>query len=344
MKKRLLSLFLALCLVLVMLPQAMAAQGPTEAEVYQAMMAMKEDYPEGMHWTNDNYYKWNGYSWETGCYYSGGYGCVAFSMILSDAAFGTLPACFVYDVTIENVRVGDILRINNDTHSVIILEVHDDHVIIAEGNFNRSIHWGRKLTASQVAQSDYMLTRYPDITCVTPPNSFEDVKIGSFYEDAVQWAVDMGITTGTSETTFSPDNDCLRAQVVTFLWRAAGEPTPTSSHNPFVDVAPADYYYSAVLWAVENGITNGADATHFNPNGVCNRAQVVTFLYRAFGNPAVVATENPFTDVPAGAFYAAPVLWAVENGITNGLSATEFGPNTDCNRAQIVTFLYRAYN
>jgi hypothetical protein len=95
---------------------------------------------------------------------------------------------------------------------------------------------------------------------------------------------------------------------------------------------------------VEKGITNGSDASPFNPTGVCNRAQVVTFLYRTFGNPAVDSTVNPFTDVPADAFYAAPVLWAVENGITNGLSATEFGPNADCNRAQIVTFLYRAYN
>ena len=180
--------------------------------------------------------------------------------------------------------------------------------------------------------------------CFDKYTPFTDVSADSFYYEPVMWALDNNITTGATETTFNPNGECLRAQVVTFLWRVAGCPEPTASDNPFVDVKENDFYYNAVLWAVENGITNGADATHFNPNGVCNRAQVVTFLYRAFGNPAVVATENPFTDVPAGAFYAAPVLWAVENGITNGLSATEFGPNTNCNRAQIVTFLYRAYN
>ena len=175
-------------------------------------------------------------------------------------------------------------------------------------------------------------------------NPFTDVPADSFYHEPVLWAVENGITSGATETTFNPDGDCLRAQVVTFLWRAEGEPKPVSESNPFVDVKETDFYYDAVLWAVENGITNGADATHFNPMGVCNRAQVVTFLHRAFEEPAVEGEENPFTDVAEGAWYTEPVLWAVENGVTNGLSATEFGPNADCNRAQIVTFLYRAYN
>ena len=174
-------------------------------------------------------------------------------------------------------------------------------------------------------------------------NPFGDVPAGAFYEKPVLWAVEKGITSGTSAGTFSPGNDCLRAQVVTFLWRAAGEPEPSSTVNPFEDVTEGDFYYKAVLWAVENGITNGSDATHFNPMGVCNRAQVVTFLHRAFGNPAVENAANPFTDVTGDTWYAAPVLWAVENSITNGLTATEFGPNSNCNRAQIVTFLYRAY-
>ena len=179
---------------------------------------------------------------------------------------------------------------------------------------------------------------------IDPVRDFLDVPAGSFYEEPVRWAVEKSITNGIADFTFGPTQVCNRAQVVTFLWRAAGEPNPTITDNPFTDVAKGSFYEKAVLWTVENGITNGADATHFNPNGVCNRAQVVTFLYRTFGNPAVDSTVNPFTDVPADAFYAAPVLWAVENGITNGLSATEFGPNADCNRAQIVTFLYRAYN
>ena len=131
--------------------------------------------------------------------------------------------------------------------------------------------------------------------------------------------------------------------MVTFLWRAAGSPEPTTTGNPFVDVKETDFYYKAVLWAVEKGITNGLDATHFGPLSYCNRAQVVTFLYRSLGSPQTNAQSNPFTDVPDGLWFTAPVLWAVGKGITNGLSATTFGPESICNRAQIVTFLYRAY-
>ena len=175
-------------------------------------------------------------------------------------------------------------------------------------------------------------------------NPFTDVPEDSFYFSPVLWAVENGITTGASETTFNPNGECMRAHVVTFLWRAAGSPEPSSNANPFVDVRETDFYYKAVLWAVEKGITNGSDATHFNPFGICNRAQVVTFLYRAFGSPAVENENNPFTDVPTVGWYTAPVLWAVQNGITNGLSADSFGPNSPCNRAQVVTFLHRAYN
>ena len=174
-------------------------------------------------------------------------------------------------------------------------------------------------------------------------NPFADVPAGSFYYEPVMWAVDNGVTNGTSTTTFGPNDQCMRAHVVTFLWRAVGSPEPTRTDNPFVDVKPADFYYKPVLWAVENGITSGMDATHFGPTAYCNRAQVVTFLYRTMGNPDVGAAANPFTDVAVGSFYERAVLWAVENGVTAGLSATSFGPNSICNRAQIATFLYRAF-
>ena len=174
-------------------------------------------------------------------------------------------------------------------------------------------------------------------------NPFNDVAPGSFYYEPVMWAIENGITNGTSATTFGPNDQCMRAHVVTFLWRAVGSPEPTRTDNPFVDVKPGDFYYKPVLWAVENGITSGMDATHFGPTAYCNRAQVVTFLYRTMGNPDVGAASNPFTDVAVGSFYEKPVLWAVENGVTAGMSATSFGPNSICNRAQIVTFLYRAF-
>ena len=173
---------------------------------------------------------------------------------------------------------------------------------------------------------------------------FVDVPTNAWFADPVNWAVENGITTGATATTFNPNGVCQRATVVTFLWRAAGSPNPSSSRNPFRDVKESDFYYKAVLWAVEQGITNGLTADTFGPFANCNRAQVVTFLHRAQGSPAVTSTANPFTDVVPSAFYGPAVLWAVKNGITNGLSATEFGINSTCNRAQVVTFLYRTAN
>ena len=174
-------------------------------------------------------------------------------------------------------------------------------------------------------------------------NPFVDVQEEDFFFEPVIWAVGQGITNGTSPTTFSPADQCMRAHVVTFLWRAVGCPEPEGVENPFEDVQETDFYYKAVLWALENGITAGMDESHFGPMEFCNRAQVVTFLYRTMGEPEITAGENPFADVESGSFYELPVLWAVEQGITNGLSADTFGPNEICNRAQIVTFLYRAF-
>ena len=179
-----------------------------------------------------------------------------------------------------------------------------------------------------------------DATRMTP---FNDVVESSFYETPVAWAVEQGITNGISATDFGSNNTCNRAQVVTFLWRAAGCPEPTSMENPFTDVQVGSFYEKPVLWAVENGITNGVSATLFGPNDPCNRASVVTFLWRAAGKPTPESTSHSFTDVGPGSFYEMPVLWAVENGITNGVSATQFGPTSSCNRAQVVTFLYRAF-
>ena len=178
---------------------------------------------------------------------------------------------------------------------------------------------------------------------VTPENPFLDVPAGSYYEEPVLWAVEKGITTGLTATTFGPNASCTRAQAVTFLWRAAGCPTPVNSNMPFADIAEDAYYYDAVLWAVENGITTGTSANTFSPNANCVRGQIVTFLWRAQGNPDVDGV-NPFVDVASDAYYAKAVLWAVRNGVTTGTSATTFSSDMDCTRAQIVTFLFRTYN
>ena len=181
----------------------------------------------------------------------------------------------------------------------------------------------------------------PDAIYVTA-NKFLDVQKSDFYFDAVKWAVEQEITTGTSATTFSPSANCNRAQAVTFLWRAKGSPAPTTTTTAFTDVAPGSYYYNAVLWAVENGVTTGTSATTFSPNAPCTRGQIVTFLQRSL-NETAKETNNPFTDVAPNAFYADAVLWAVANDVTKGTSATTFSPNANCTRGQIVTFLYRAY-
>lgn len=175
----------------------------------------------------------------------------------------------------------------------------------------------------------------------TAQNPFVDVKEGAYYYDAVLWAVEQKITSGTSATTFSPDASCTRAQMVTFLWRAAGSPKVENGKNPFTDVKADAYYYDAVLWAVEKGVTSGTSATTFSPDATVTRGQTVTFLYRNAGSPEVSGTM-PFTDVEADAYYAKAVQWAVQQKITTGTSETTFSPMSDCTRGQIVTFLYRA--
>ena len=171
-------------------------------------------------------------------------------------------------------------------------------------------------------------------------NFFYDVPNGAYFYEAVKWAVDKGITNGLSDTMFGPYESCTRAQIVTFLWRAAGSPEPKTASS-FTDVPANAYYAKAVAWAVENGITNGMTETTFAPDATCTRGQSVTFLYRALKGTASGSAN--FTDVKSDAFYADAINWAVANNVTNGTSNTTFSPNADCTRAEIVTFLYRAY-
>jgi len=171
---------------------------------------------------------------------------------------------------------------------------------------------------------------------------FTDVPAGAYYEEAVRWAVLNGVTAGTGDTTFSPDAPCTRAQMVTFLWRAAGCPEPGGDYTPFEDVSADDYFAKAVAWAYFEEITAGKTETEFSPNTICTRAQMVAFLYRSQKQEAVRDTVS-FEDVPENAYYREAVIWAVENGVTEGTSATTFSPDDVCTRAQGVTFLYRIY-
>ena len=173
-------------------------------------------------------------------------------------------------------------------------------------------------------------------------SEFADVLAGKFYFDAVAWAMENKITHGMTETAFGPEDECTRGQVVTFLWRAAGSPEPEGTENPFTDVDEGRFYYKAVLWAVEKGITKGMTETSFAPNATCTRGQVVTFLWRAQNKPEAASAEHPFTDVEEGKFYYDAMLWAVENGITEGMTETTFAPNGTCTRGHVITFLFRA--
>ena len=193
---------------------------------------------------------------------------------------------------------------------------------------------------ADMSAAEILADLFGDAETQPSQKGFNDVKPGDYFYDAVNWAVEKGITTGTSATTFSPNASCTRAQIVTFLWRASGSPEPKTASNPFTDVAANAYYCKAVLWAVENGITTGTSATTFSPDAPCTRAQGVTFLWRANGSKAASAAAS-FTDVASDAYYAPAVAWAAEQNVTGGVGNGLFSPDTTCTRAQNVSMLYR---
>ena len=217
-------------------------------------------------------------------------------------------------------------------HHVFDQEKAEPKYLVSEGVYYKSCKCGDAGTETFTVKDE-------------KPVEFKDVPQNAYFYNPVMWAVQNKVTSGTGDgTTFEPNAVCTRGQVVTFLWRAAGQPEPETTVNPFVDVKISDYFYKAVLWALENKITTGTgDGTTFEPHANCNRGQIVTFLSRA-KNGTPNAKDNPFVDVASNAYYYNPVLWAVENGITTGTGdGTTFEPNADCTRGQVITFLYRAY-
>ncbi len=202
-------------------------------------------------------------------------------------------------------------------------------VAVSRGNFARYTYWPK-----------YSGELLPSETVVNP---FMDVTKGDFYYEPVLWAADAGITDGITPELFAPMSVCTRAEVVTFLWRAEGCPEASVESVDFVDINPEDFYYEALLWASEAGIVNGMDPTHFVPFGQVTRGQVVTYLHRAMGEPEY-RTKNPFTDIWEDSYDYAPILWALEDGVTTGITSSTFLPNQTCTRGEIVTFLYRAFD
>lgn len=269
---------------------------------------------------------------------------------------GTIPATgggggggvSTYAITVDSAKNGDVTSSHKSAAkgTTITLTVEPDKgytletitATDASGNKLKLTEKDGKYTFTMPASKVTVKATFMEDNSML--NFFVDVPADAYYYDAVLWAAEEGITGGVDAAHFAPNASCTRAQIVTFLWRAAGSPAPKSSTMPFTDVAEGAYYYQAVLWAVENGITKGTSETMFSPDATCSRAQIVTFLWRSQKSPAA-GTANPFTDVKASAYYADAVLWAVKEDVTKGTTATTFSPNDNCTRAQIVTFIWR---
>ena len=254
-----------------------------------------------------------------------------------------------YAITVENTKNGDIsVRPATASRGTVVTIIVSPDKGYALESLTVTDKSGKEIELTNKGDGKYTFKMPASKITVkatfmgdnTMLNFFVDVPADAYYYDAVLWAIKEGITNGTSATTFSPDNPCTRAQMVTFLWRAAGSPEPKATECKFSDVDMSKYYSKAILWAVENGITNGTAETTFEPYATCTRAQMAAFLYRMAGSKAA-NTENPFADVKEDAYYYNAVLWAAANDITKGKTDTTFEPYTTCTRAQMVTFLYR---
>lgn len=360
MKKRILCLALALVMLGSLLP-ASAADVPTEAEAYQKIIAMKAKYPEGKTWTNSNRYNWKG-----GAYGAGG--CMGFAFLMSDAAFGSLPARDIYPtkdnpITISQLRVGDILRLPG--HSVVVLEKHANYIIITEGNYQRRVHWGRKITAAQVNKANYYTTRYPvgytepvkaaapavqktpepeKVAVTVGGNTYQVVDIANHWaREHIKACITSSLLSPSGSADyayFKPNDNATRAQVVTALYRAKGSPEPGCT-NSFVDVPSGSYYETAVSWATEAGIVTGVTETSFAPDAQVTREQLAVIMYR------FAAGEEADTDLSVYAdsgnvseFAKSAVSWAVKNNIFSGKDGLLI-PQGYTTRAEFATMIVR---
>lgn len=356
MKKNLVCLLLALCMISGLMPAIAAADVPTEAQAYSKIIAMKSKYPEGAWWSWGNYYSWNGGS-------GGASACMGFAYLLSDAAFGSLPARNIYPtsgnpITISQLRVGDIIRLPG--HSAVVLTKAADYITIAEGNYEFRVHWGRKISAAQVKRATYYTTRYP-VGYVEPtaaaqkaaePKKVSVTAGGVTYQIvdiADHWAqehIKACLTSGLLSTTgnasyayFKPNDNATRAQIVTALYRAKGNPEPRAE-NSFADVTE-DWYRDAVSWASENGIVTGVTETSFAPNAYVTREQLATIMYRFAGGESTEADLSAYADAGNVSDYAGEgMAWAVKNNIISGKNGLLI-PQGYTTRAEFATMIVR---
>lgn len=345
MKKALLCLMAVLC-VCVASHAAHAESVPTQAKAYDRIVAMKAMYPEGKVWTNASRY-----ASKSGSYSAGG--CMGFAYLMSDAAFGSAPMRDIYPsegkpITIAELRVGDILRLPG--HSVVVLEKHGDYITVTEGNYQRKVHWGRKITAAQVKKAKYYTTRYPE--GYTEPETVPVVVNGTTYHIADisgHWAKEhikacltsslLSVTGNTERAYFMPNENATRAQVVTALYRAKGSPAENGEVS-FAD-ATEEWYRPAVSWASSNGIVTGVTSASFAPNQHVTREQLAVILYR-YANAKEESTDlSAYSDKSSVSPFAAPaVSWAVKNNIISGKNGLLL-PQGKTTRAEFATMIVR---
>ncbi len=355
MRKILIGAIIALCLFCG-LASVSAANVPTEAEAYQKIVAMKSQYPEGKTWTNSTRYNWKGGSYGAG-------GCMGFAFRMSDAAFGTLPARDIYPssgkpITISMLRVGDILRLPG--HSVVVLEKHADHIIITEGNYQRKVHWGRKITAAQVKKANYYTTRYPvgytepvvqtvakepeKVSVTVNGVTYQIVDIASHWaREHIKACLTSSLLSTSGEASyayFMPNASATRAQVVTALYRAKGSPKPAYSSS-FADVPDNCYYADAVSWASQNGIVTGVTDTSFAPDTEVTREQLAVIMYRFANGTETEGDLSVYADRGnISSFAENAVIWAVKNNIISGKNGMLL-PQGKTSRAEFATMIVR---
>ena len=325
MKKRFLSILMVLSMCLSMLPvPALAAEDTGGGTKVTSDYVFSGDTTVYAQWTQN-------YTPPAG---GGGYVPSTFSITVEDSTNGTVKV----DRTRTSSGTTVTLTVTPDTgytlETLMVTTSNGKEVELTNkgnGQYTFKMPSGKVTVKATFMDDNTML------------NFFVDVPADAYYYDAVLWAAKSGITSGTTATTFSPNNPCTRAQMATFLWRTAGSPEPVGKSNPFTDVRADTYYAKAVQWAYEQGITGGTSATTFSPDDTCTRGQMATFLWRNAGSNAPVNNANQFADVPAEKYYAVAVQWAYEQKITSGTSATTFSPDDPCTRAQMVTFLYRFF-
>ena len=343
-----------ICLALVLVcvcSVSFATNVPTQAEAYNRILAMKTKYPEGTPWSGRHYYSWNGGT------YGGASACMGFAMLLSDAAFGHLPARNIYPtsgnpIEISDLRVGDILRLPG--HSTVVLEKHSDYIIIGEGNWEGRVHWGRKITAAQVRRATYYTTRYPEGYVEPAPakatvDMVIDGKTVSVSDIAGHWAqehIKACLTSGLLSVSeegknvyFKPDEASSRAQIVTALWRAKGSPK-VKENCLFPDVTE-DWCRDAVTWAASEGIVTGISKTEFAPNAPISREALATIMFRLAGNSEKGADLSSFSDAESvSAFAKAGLSWAVGEGIISGKNGL-LAPQGTTTRAELSAMIVR---